>query len=53
MSARSVDWLFEHAADALLSAMTSETGSADERRYMSAVRIFMLAAEKVPGDHRP
>jgi hypothetical protein len=40
---------FELAAECLASAMTSEPGSADERRYMSAVQIFTRAASMQGG----
>lgn len=49
MSAKSLDYLLTNATEALLSAMTSVPGSADEVRYMRAVRILMHAAEQIQG----
>lgn len=47
MSANRFDFLLANAAESLLSAMTSEPGSAAERRYMRALQIFMVGAENV------
>jgi hypothetical protein len=50
MSKHSPDWFFKNATECLISAMTSEPGSADERRYLAAVQIFTRAAEGARDD---
>jgi hypothetical protein len=47
MNAARFDLLLANAAEVLLLAMRSEPGSADERRYMRAVQVFMTHAENV------